>query len=260
MSRFKLFSSVFIGLLLTSLLFPVIAHAAKPRSYRIGVENIDYYPHFAFGYRDNSFAKEVLECFFNSQNLTVTFVPLPLKRFNQWYIENNIDFKYPDNEDWRRDETVKLPVIYSTEVIKLTAGATVPFKLMGRPRNQIKRLGTVLGFHPTMWSDRIESKQTIMLSDPNVLSVVKMNINGIVDVINLDYSVIHYHLKQMKRPKALIMDSTLPHRAYGFHLSTLKHPQIISQFNHFYQQNQTFIEAMKHKYQIIDDPFDLDSF
>jgi polar amino acid transport system substrate-binding protein len=171
---------MYLRILSSSLLFVLSARpasSAEQTSYHIGVENIDYYPHFAFGYKKNSFAKEVLEHFFASQNTTVTFVSLPLKRFNQWYSEENIDFKYPDNPDWRQGETLNLPITYSTEVIKLTAGSTVPLKKVGIARDKITRLGTVLGFYPTLWIDRINAKQTMVIDDPNVLSVIRMNMN-----------------------------------------------------------------------------------
>jgi hypothetical protein len=56
------------------------------------------------------------------------------------------------------------------------------------------------------------------------------------------------------------MDRSLPHLTFGFHLSTIKHPGMIDQFNHYYQNNQPFINQLKAKYQIIEDPFDLNSF
>ncbi|MFT4928428.1 MAG: polar amino acid transport system substrate-binding protein [Phenylobacterium sp.] len=248
---------IFVSLLLLN---PTLSYATDKMAYRIGIEDIDYYPHFAFGYKKSSFAKELLERFFQSVNADVTYVSLPLKRFNLWYASDKLDFKYPDNRGWRQDEPEKLPIIYSDEIVQLTAGTTVLVDKLGKKRDNIQRLSTILGFYPTLWVDRVKSKQTIIVSDPSVMSVIKMNINGFVDATNLDYSVIHHQLQKLGKTKVMLMDKSLPHMTYGFHLSTIKHPQMIKQFNRFYKNNPLFIQQLKTKYQIIDDPFDLNSF
>lgn len=242
------------------LILPATGYADEKTIYRIGVENIDYYPHYAFGFQKPSFAQELIERFFDDHSADVIFISLPLKRFNQWYGKDDIDFKYPDNRDWRQDEQIKRPVIYSTEVVRLTAGTTVPFNKLGIKRDNIKRLGTILGFYPTLYKDRVDAGYTTIINDPSVLSVIRMSMNGIVDGTNLDYSVINHHLKSLGKAKALLMDKSLPHMTFGFHLSTLKHPDMIARFNQFYADNQALIKRLKAKYHIIDDPFDLSSF
>ena len=228
--------------------------------YRIGVEDLDYYPHYAFGYRDDSFAKALFEDFFHSEQLEVQFIPLPLKRFNQWLLEQDIDFKYPDNPVWRQNESNPLPVIYSEQVIELLAGTIVPIDKVGMKRNNIHRVGTILGFHPTLWMDRIAKQQTQVLTDPNVVSVIKMPLNGLVDAIDMDYSVVHFHLQAMNHTKALVVDKSLPHHKIGYYFSTLKYPELIARFNQYQKDNQVFIQQLKIKYDIIETPFDLNSF
>lgn len=247
-------------LLLLLLLHQSFGYADDTLVYRIGVENTDYYPHFSFNDNRDTFTREIFEVFFHAQQAKVVFVTLPLKRFNQWYLKDNIDFKYPDNRDWRQDEATKLPITYSTRVVQLMAGTSVPAKKLGIERQQIKRLGTILGFYPTLWIDRVRSGKTVIIDDPNVLSVIKMSLGGLVDGTNLEYSVINHHLQKLGRPKALLMDKHLPHILFGFHFSTIRHPEMIEKFNHFYENNRLLIEKLKVKYQIIENPFDRNSF
>jgi hypothetical protein len=246
----------FIALLLCS----SHLHANQDKVYKIGVENIDYYPHYAFGHHKNSFIKELLESFFKSNNIKYEFVPLPLKRFNQWYLKDSIDFKYPDNAMWRTGESKSLPIIYSSSVIKSTAGSVVLNTNLSRKRDQIERLGTITRFSPVLWQDKVDDNKVKVLNDSAVLSVIKMAIHGLVDVINLDYSVVNYHLNNLNKNKQLLMNPNLANQKINFHLSTIKHKKIILKFNDFLKSNKKLVENLKDKYQIIEDPFDLNTF
>lgn len=228
--------------------------------YTIGVENIDYYPHYAFSHRKNSFSKELFEIFFKQENLKIEFVPLPLKRFNQWYIKDKIDFKYPDNEQWRANDSNQQNITYSNQVITSIAGSIVLNNNTNFTVEKIKRLGTITGFYPTLWINRIKNNQIQLVEYNNVVSVIRLLIHGMVDAINLDYSVVNFHLNEINKNKLLIMDKSLPHQKTIFHLSTIKHPKVINKFNLFLKNNQLLIQKLKDKYGIIDDPFDLNKF
>lgn len=235
-------------------------YANQEKVYKIGVENIDYYPHFAFGHHENSFVKELLESFFKSNNIKYEFVPLPLKRFNQWYLKDSIDFKYPDNATWRTGESQSLPIIYSESVIKSTAGSVMLKTNLNKTRDEVKRLGTITGFTSVLWLDKLENNKITILSDSAVLSVIKMAVHGLVDVINLDYSVVNYHLNNLNKNKKLLLNPNFPNQIINFHLSTIKHKEIMLEFNYFLNYNNKLIEDLKRKYQIIEDPFDLNTF
>ncbi|SFD04777.1 hypothetical protein [Pseudoalteromonas denitrificans] len=249
-----------IKLLCIFFIFSFSISAEQQKIYKIGVENIDYYPHYAFGHRKNSFTKELLETFFNKNKIKYEFVPLPLKRFHQWYLKDHIDLKYPDNAIWRQDESIKQSIKYSIAVVSSLAGGITQDKHSDYTVKDIQRLGTISGFSSTLWLKKIKNKQLLLIEDTTVLSVIKMVLHNIVDVTNLDYSVINFHLNQLKQNKKLIMNKNLPYQKIVFHLSTIKHPEIISKFNVFLQQNADFVQKLKVKYRIIENPLDLTSF
>ncbi len=68
------------------------------KEFIIGVEDVSYYPLYDFSSTDTnrpSFSKDLLSTFFEQHNYSYRFVALPIKRFNKWYEENGIDFKFP---------------------------------------------------------------------------------------------------------------------------------------------------------------------
>lgn len=245
---------------ISAVLLSCVTEAKNIDKYTIGVENIDYYPHYAFGHRSASFAKTILKAFFEEENISITFIPLPLKRFNRWYEEDKIDFKYPDNPEWRADEAVLFDIVYSKPVVISMAGSVVHKDNTDFELVDIKRLGTIAGFYPTLWIERIKAQKTQLVEDNNVVLVVKSVLHRMVDAINLDYSVVNYHLGNMNRRKHLVLSSRLPYNETPFHLSSIEHPELILRFNDFLKNNKEFIATAKRQFGIIDNPFDLSSF
>jgi len=75
---------------------------------------------------------------------------------------------------------------------------------------------------------------------------------GNVDATNIDYNVIRHNLKRLGKPKAIILNTNIHHEEYSFHLSSIKHPKIIKQFDEFLQNNPLLLQQLKRKYDIID--------
>ena len=244
--------------MLTSALFifPSQASEEKPHIFLIGVEAINYYPLYDFDYQHPnkpSFARDLLAGFFESKGYPYRFLPLPIKRFNRWYVEQNIDFKFPDNIRWRDGEKIKLDISYSEPVIFLTAGAYVLKKNSQLKREDIKKLGTVTGFYPTLWIDRITSGETELIESDGINSAVKHLIYGNVDAINLDQNVIAHTLTLLNDKSEILLNKNIYHETYSYHFSSIQYPQVIAEFNQFLRDNGKLIKQLKKKYQIIED-------
>jgi len=233
-----------------------ISYESFAKRFVIGVEAIEYYPLYDFslaGNSKNSFVKELLSRFFDEKKYEYRFQPLPLKRFNMWYIEENIDFKFPDNTLWRNNETNKLAITYSDDVIRLEAGTYVLLENLCLKRNEVKILGTILGFYPTLWSDLIGTGQVKLFESNSPFSLVKHLLHGNVDALNLDGNVIRYQLKALNKQGRAVLNTELPHVSHAYHLSSIQYPEIIQQFNTFLTKNKVWIKALKDKYDIDED-------
>ena len=95
--------------------------AAFAEEFIIGVEEVSYYPLYDFAANNTnrpSFTKDLLTTFFEQHNYPYRFMALPIKRFNKWYEEKGIDFKFPDNVRWREDKRNKLNITFSESVVK----------------------------------------------------------------------------------------------------------------------------------------------
>ncbi len=85
-----------------SLLLIFICLQAKAKVYAVGVENIDYSPHYNFTSKVKSgYIYDLLNLFSSKSHHTFKYVPLPIKRLRKSLRDNNgVDLMYPDNPLW----------------------------------------------------------------------------------------------------------------------------------------------------------------
>ena len=243
----------FIKTFITCLIVSINYSYAK--EFIIGVEEVSYYPLYDFSANDTSrasFSKDLLTAFFDEYNYSYRFVALPIKRFNQWYVENGIDFKFPDNVRWRDEKQNKLNITFSQSVIKLMAGSFVLKKNTQYQKSDIKKLATIFGFALTLWSDEIENDKVEVIEESTPYSIVKHVLYGNVEATNIDYNVIRHALKRLNKPEAIVLNTNIKHEVYSYHLSSIQHPEMIKQFDVFLQNNAKLVQQLKEKYDIVE--------
>lgn len=239
--------------ILIFLYFIPVPVLAEEKTFIIGVEDVSYYPIYDFSSASGhhpSFTQELLSTFFEKHQYSYRFVALPIKRFNQWYVERGIDFKFPDNQRWRQGTDNPLGVTFSAPVLKLMSGSYVLKSRLPMARHEVKSMGTILGFHPTLWQNEVKSKELILQEESSPLSIVKHLLHGNVDATNIDGNVIRYNLKKLNRSGALVLNKAIYHEVYAFHFSSIKYPGVIAEFNAFLKNNAQQVKALKEKYQI----------
>lgn len=232
--------------------FICISHCSHAAELIIGVEDIAYYPYFDFKAQDPSFSKDLLDKFADDNSHKITYLPLPVNQFSKWLFEEDIDFKFPDNPRWQTDRnTHNLEIYFSHEVVNLTAGTIVLSKNQDKNREFFRNIGTITGFHPTLWLEQIEQGKVKIIEDSSPKVLVKQLTHNIVDGLNIDLSVANYHLRELKLQERLVINQNTTTEAYSYQLSTLKYPLIIEQFNRWLAQNRPFINTLKQQYGIL---------
>jgi hypothetical protein len=88
--------------------------------------------------------------------------------------------------------------------------------------------------------------------NPSYEGLLRQTIRGRTDGAYSNYLVSKFYLKHIiQKPNALIFNSKLPYTTGTRHLSSIKHPNIIREFNAFLKNKKRLIEQLKKKYQII---------
>ncbi len=226
----------------------------QAKTYVIGIEQLDYYPHYDFkSAQPRGYFFDLIQLYSKWSGDTFVFKALPVKRLYKDSVELT-DFVYPDNLAWQPhlDIDQKTEKYYSAPVI-YTLGAT-----MVLPQKQqitlatFKVLANIHGFSPTRWFELRQKHKFKILDVPDAESALRMAIRGRVDAANVEYNVAQYHLQQMQSAGALVMAEHLPFTNLAFHLSSQKHPEQILRFNQFLIEEQDQIQQLKRRYALVE--------
>jgi hypothetical protein len=123
------------------------------KGFIVGVENINYYPHYDFTNKKQSgYIYDLLELFSKTNNHKFTFVVLPIKRLRKQLLESNeINFMYPDNLIWEQFHSKLDNKVYSDAIVFALGGTLVKTENLGKGSYYVKSLSVPHGFTPTEW-------------------------------------------------------------------------------------------------------------
>ncbi|MCY1267984.1 Bacterial extracellular solute-binding protein, family 3 [compost metagenome] len=242
----------FVALLSASLWLPA-AQVSEPEEYRVGVEQVDYYPIYSAVPPNNDYrgyARDLLDLFAARENLRLTYVALPVRRLSHAYRSGRVDLVFPDNPRW---ETAHKPanVSYSQPVLQFQDVMLVRPERLGQPRERFRRLGFVRGFTPWKFQDEIAAGRVVIREAPNPEGLIHMVMAGYIDAANMARQVARFHLRRQGREHGLVVSPTLlPLDDSYYHLSSIRHPQLIRRFDVFLQRERQAVQALKAKYEL----------
>jgi polar amino acid transport system substrate-binding protein len=220
---------------------------AGQRELVVGVEELEYYPMYAW--RDGEYvgaAREILDAFARDRNYRLTYRPLPIKRLFAELINGGIDLKFPDNPFWAADLKQGSTVSYSKPVIAYIDGVMVRPANKGMGADSVRTLGTVAGFTPFAWLDRIKAGKTVLKENPRMELLLKQAAVSHIDGAYVSVAVANHVLSTtLAMPGSLVFDPALPHSRDSYLLSSTRHPEVVSEFDAWMAANQTRIKTIK---------------
>lgn len=230
------------------------ALAAGPASAEtlvVGVENLDYYPHYTFdGGEYGGFGGAILKEFATAEGLTFTFRSLPVARLFQTFVDGGVDFKYPDNEKWAADLKSGVTVVYSAPVTPYIDGVSVRPVDFGQPAESYDKLGIVAGFTAWDWLDRIQSGAVRLEENASLDALLRQAMAGRIRAVYANVAVVNGRLQQMGESDQLKFDDGLPHTKSNYHLASIKRPDVIAKFDAWMAANADRVEALRAEYKV----------
>ena len=233
-----------------SLIFSV--NTALAEKYVIGVEELEYYPIYAKREGEYSgFARELLDKFSTASGHTFEYKMLPIKRLYNDFLSEKFDLKFPDSSYWQADAKKGKNVVYSDPVLEYIDGVMVSPANIGKGVDNLKTLGSPRGFSPYEYMDAVKAKKIALKEGNSLKSLLKMAESNRIDGVYFNIIVARYFLEHTSFNNDLIIfDKDLPHTRAHYHLSTIKHPELIEEFNAYLNNNRAEVETLKAKYNV----------
>ncbi len=221
---------------------------ARATDFVVGVQELDYFPIYATDGtgRYVGYARELLDLFASTRGHRFTYRALPIKRLVNDYLLGHTDFMFPDNPRWDAEAKKTLAVCYSAPAVIFQDAVLV---LPERRGQSLQSLGTVRGFTPWKFMGQVKGGSLALQEAQGPRNLIQMALAQRVDGINLARQVADFHLKDMGRPTALVVDAgLLPSTDSQYLLSSIRHPEVVRQFDQFLQTHALAVGALKQKY------------
>jgi membrane-bound lytic murein transglycosylase MltF len=238
--------------LLTCLVF-IISTSAAAQTYTVGVEPDNFQPHFGFDEQGHysGFARDLLDQFAQYAGITLEYKPLPVADLAPALAKGTIDFKYPDNPKWNHPDSIADKMTYSAPAVEYVDGVLVAPRRKGKGIEHLKRLAVVEGWTPRGYQEKIDTKQILLMKNKSLPDMIREALLKNSDGAYYNVVVALYYINNIRaRPSVLVFDPDLPYVRSTYHLSTVKYPELIQQFDSFLTEHKADVEALKDKYQI----------
>lgn len=223
--------------------------ANERKVYRIGVEDVDYLPLMS-SRQDGSYQGvivDILEGFAQEAGLTFQYIPLPITRFDTWYKQDDIDFRFPDHQVWQPDK--KEGLFFSVDVIEMKQQLVILRKNEQLRASQVSRIGTLYGFSlGHYWQVMVDDRKLNVISDPSMSVLVRMLFNESLQGLDLEIAVVKHYAKQLNLdPDRLTYAKNIPTIPLHYRLSTKRHTQVLNQFNEYVTKHRATIDEISNR-------------
>ncbi len=224
--------------------------AAGTTKVRVGVEQIDYYPHFDFSSATpRGYFYELMQLFAKETGIELQFVPLPVKRLYQ-EAEDSVDLVYPDNPRWQKYMVVNLQKHFSNPV-EMNLGTTM---VLAAKRDitlpRFRSLAIIHGFTPTRWIELQGQNRYKFVEVADVDSALGLVLKGRVDGALVEYHVAQDFMAKHQLQGTLVVGSQLPYTEFPFLLSSYNRPDLINAFNQFLEKHAAQVAQLQRKYHL----------
>jgi len=231
----------------------LLAPAALAQSYVVGVEDIAFAPHYSLDSegRYRGFAREVLDTFAADSGISLIYKPLPVDQLLPALLHSEVDFKYPDSPHWGTAQKAGVTLHYSQAVVDYVDGVLVAPQRQGQAPENIRRLAMVQGWTPRGYEQAIDSGLIQLSYSKDLRQMIRQALKHDTDGAYFNVVVATHYLDNIRaRPGALVFDPKLPHTRGSFHLSSVRHPQLIAGFDRFLAERAAQVAQLKASYRV----------
>ncbi|MGG5870202.1 substrate-binding periplasmic protein [Pseudomonas peli] len=236
-----------LACLLLQLLSP-----AQAETFKIGVELQPYMPYS--NVQDGQYlgyGRDLLDAFAAHQGHEFIYQPLPVRRLLSDFLNGRVDFKYPDNPRWNADIKRNYKLHFSQAAAPAIDGVLVKPQFLGKGKERLRRLGTQRGFTPWPYLNDIKAGKILLIQANQIDSLLAMAMSDRVDGVYLNPQVVRHQLYN-SAGSGLVFDPSLAYQDDHYFLSSIKHPEVIKQFDAFLTSQAELVQTLKDRHGISD--------
>lgn len=221
------------------------------KTITIGVEDLNYFPYYGKVQDEyEGYARKIFDLFAEKSGHEIKYAFYPVIRLGGALQDGSIDFKFPANPNWAKDSKVGLDITYSDSVCDYIDGVLVREDKLGQDH---KTIGIMRGFTPWGLKPEVRNGGVNILEHSVFEGMLKKVLTGRIDGA---YSNIFVgaHLQRtdsrLSSMGNLAFDPSVGFEEGSYFLSTIKHKDILKEFNEFLKDNHELINEMQKEYNL----------
>jgi hypothetical protein len=227
----------------------------QPLVFTVGVENTNKLPLYGVNEKGEfcGLYRKILDKFASDNNVKFIYKPFKINElFNNFY-DAKIDFKFPDNPSWRAADKRAFSIVYSLPLYLYVEALFVKPSDLNKSIDKFNFIGLVgdvalWSIHHYIEVNRISIKRN------QCKKLIKQLFASEIEGIMCNYFVMKNSLRELGLEDRLVPNFNLPHIDDYYYFSTIKHPDIINNFNIWLKQHKDDIHNCHLKYYSINKP------
>jgi len=224
------------------------AKCSQNKPLIIGVQNINYSPHYNFVTEEKSaYFNELIAWLAQKTNCQFKIKVLPIKRLQLSFANQQVDFMYPDNPNWHNEPDAKR--FYSIPVTTALGGTMVKADKKSIDLTMFKTLAFPRGFTPVAWYQLNNKERLVFKEVSSPLAALKMVIANRADGADIEYNVASF-LTEKYQLEPLVLAKDLPFTPTHFHISTYNQVDTLKVMNTLIATNPQLISKLKQKHNL----------
>jgi len=145
----------------------------------------------------------------------------------------------------------RIPNIYSGPIISAVSTTFVRKEHQNIDISQIKKVAIPFGYSANTWIEPIRRYGIRSIPARNLISALREVSYEKAEAADVEYNVGQYLIKENPILDNLTVHPDLPHRSVNYHLSSIKHINVLEKLTKFVQDNPELISELKRKYSVL---------
>lgn len=237
---------------ITALALPVFGSLSETRAdtLNIGVENLQYFPHYATNEEGQitGYAADLFNRFSNDEGVEINIIFLSIDELYEQLFNREIDFKYPDDPFWLEERRYDLEIHYSDPVTAYVDGT-----LVRGAQPEIHTIATIKGFNPPPWSRAAHLGDVTLIAFETLGGAVEAALSGDADGVYANIDVVEALLDRKDEAGALSFEPFLPHAVGTYRVSSMTKPHMIQRLNAWMRARKAWLSERRKAYGIRSD-------
>ncbi len=233
--------------LLLMILAVSVGFQVQAKTYTVGVEAVNHFPHYDFnGEKPRGYLVEVINKFAKDQDFDIDFRIMSVEDLWAAYINEEVDFRLPDNLLWQRDIKKESSITYSAPIAYFTDGVVSLYANKNKP---LSKLGTIKGFTAWGYQGDIEAGEIELVAEDTLESLIEGLYAGRFDGVYYNVEAFIKLVQEAGHPATSVtFRRNLVKTRSLYMLSSIHHGGLVKELNQFLRTNKTWVRERKAHY------------